>query len=81
MSDTSDSNSIKVGAGWTKESKSGSVYVSISLDVIKIKELSDEIAAAGGKSEKLNVSMFENTKKKADNQPDYYFMYFRRNKG
>jgi uncharacterized protein (DUF736 family) len=78
MSDNSEKTSIKVGAGWTKEGKSGNVYVSVSLDAVKIAELTAEIAANGGNGEKLNVGMFENTKKKTDNQPDYYFMYFRR---
>lgn len=73
-----DKKSIKIGAGWTKESKSGNAYVSFSLDVKAIEEAIKTLVASQTPLEKINVSMFENTKKKEDRQPDYFLMFFPR---
>lgn len=73
-----DKKSIKIGAGWTKESKSGNAYVSFSLDIEAIEETIRSLVAQKADLKKINVSMFENTKKKEDRQPDYFLMFFPR---
>ena len=73
-----ESKSIEIGAGWTKESKNGNAYVSFSLDVEAIESALTSLKAGTQEVKKINVSMFENTKKKEEKHPDYFLMFFPR---
>lgn len=62
-------NENDVGAGWRKRSKKNVDYISISLDVDRLLELS------GGATGKLNLVCFLNTSSNPK-APDFQLMYF-----
>ena len=66
-------NSIQAGAAWVKTSKNGNEYLSVSLD---LPELLKALGVDPEGLEKVSLMMFPNTKKSADNQPDYRLTYF-----
>jgi uncharacterized protein (DUF736 family) len=56
---------VEIGAGWTKESKKGNPYISVSIDMDKLnKTLKMD-------QTKVNAVMMENKYKEKDTQPDY----------
>lgn len=56
---------VEIGAGWTKESKSGNPYISISIDMDKLnKTLKMD-------QTKVNALIMENKNKKEQKHPDY----------
>jgi uncharacterized protein (DUF736 family) len=63
-----------VGSAWNKTSKSGTDYISVSIDITKLLgELGYEIPA----DTKVNLACFENTKKRTEKSPDYSVVYFK----
>ena len=75
----SNDKSVRVGAVWSKTAKSGKPYLSISISLAELlKTLGYESPEGLDKEglDKVSLSAFENTKKTADNQPDYNINYF-----
>lgn len=62
---------VRVGGAWIKESKAGRTWVSIQLDLKKLLDDGNPTDL-----EKVNLAMFENTKKEKENQPDYNITFF-----
>lgn len=59
----------RIGAGWVRENDRGQ-FISISLDIKAIKEITGETG------EKLNCFLSTNTKKTEDKQPDYNVLVY-----
>lgn len=56
---------VDIGAGWTKESKNGNPYISLSIDMDKLNKIlvMDQT--------KVNALLMENKNKKSEKHPDY----------
>ena len=61
-----------IGAGWKKESKEGTVYIRLNLDVNKLAEFMPEDANENG----VWCNLFRVKKKKSEKSPDYNLVIF-----
>lgn len=65
---------VYTGSAWSRESKNGTNYISVALDLSKL------LGALGYEippDVKVNLALFENTKKKSEKSPDWSIVYFK----
>lgn len=72
------SDMVYTGSAWDRESKNGTNYISVSLDLSK---LLDALGYEFMPDVKVNLAMFENTKKKSEKSPDWSVVYFKDKEG
>lgn len=56
---------VEIGAGWTKESKAGNPYISISIDMDKLNKILKLDQT------KVYAMLMENQKRNTEKSPDY----------